>query len=170
MSGLELLETERLVLSGWRHDQVDELVRLHGDAEISRYLSASGAPWSRQQCAEALAGYVELYETRQLGKLRATRKSDGVLVGRAGFGMHEGEPELGYALYREFWGQGYASEAALGLRDWFFDGNRGERFLGVVDVRNAASLKVLHRVGMVDTYIGDYEGAECQYLEMRKPA
>ena len=50
------------------------------------------------------------------GKLRVRRKADGVLVGRAGFGMHEGEPELGYALYREHWGQGYAAEAARAVQ------------------------------------------------------
>ena len=31
MSDLALIETERLVLGGWRQDQLDDLVRLHGD-------------------------------------------------------------------------------------------------------------------------------------------
>ena len=71
---------------------------------------------------EALAWWMELFATKRLGKLRVRRKSDGVLVGRAGYGVLEdtGEPELGYALYPEFWGNGYALEAAAGLRDWIF--------------------------------------------------
>ena len=41
MSSLDLFETERLVLSGWRMDQVDDLVRLHGNPDVSRYLTLS---------------------------------------------------------------------------------------------------------------------------------
>jgi len=86
MSDLDLIETERLVLSGWRREQLDDLVRLHGDPEISRYFTASGAPWSREKCATRLDEWIAMFETRQLGKLRVTRKADGVMVGRAGFG------------------------------------------------------------------------------------
>ena len=35
---LDLIETERLVLSGWTMAQVDDLLRLHGTADVSRYL------------------------------------------------------------------------------------------------------------------------------------
>ena len=36
MSHLDLFETERLVLSGWRRDQLPDLVRLHGDPVVRR--------------------------------------------------------------------------------------------------------------------------------------
>ena len=39
MSELDLLETERLVLSGWRAEQAEDLYRLHGDPVVARYLS-----------------------------------------------------------------------------------------------------------------------------------
>ncbi|MCS6758765.1 MAG: hypothetical protein MO852_06840 [Candidatus Devosia euplotis] len=87
MSGLALFETDRLVLSGWTMDQLPNLVRLHGNPDIARYLSLSGAAWSESQDAEALRNWIELFETRQLGKLRVTRKSEGLLIGWAGFGI-----------------------------------------------------------------------------------
>ena len=34
------------------------------------------------------------------------------------------ETELGWALAREHWGQGYATEAALALREWAYHGAR----------------------------------------------
>jgi len=67
MSDLDLIETERLVLSGWRREQLDDLVRLHGDPEISRYFTASGAPWSREKCATRLDEWIAMFETRRLG-------------------------------------------------------------------------------------------------------
>ena len=47
MSALKLFETDRLILSGWRDDELDDLVRLHGDPLVARYLDADGQPWSR---------------------------------------------------------------------------------------------------------------------------
>ena len=155
MSRLDLLETERLVLSGWRMDQVDDLVRLHGTVEIARYLTLSGAPWTEEQAREALIGWIELFETRRLGKLRLTRKSDRAFVGRAGYGIYPptGEPELGFALFEQHHGQGYATEAATALRDWIFRDTDASHFIGFADVRNAPSLAVLRKIGMVPTRI-----------------
>ena len=172
MSDLDLIETERLVLSGWRRDQLDDLARLHGDPEISRYFTASGAPWPREKCAASLDHWIELFETQKLGKLRVTRKSDGVLLGRAGFGVHgpANEPEIGYALFREHQGHGYATEAASALRDWIFRDTDWDHFIGFADVRNAPSLAILTRIGMRDTHVDEYEGMTCQFLVPDKPA
>lgn len=172
MNGLDLFETERLVLSGWRMDQLDDLVRLHGNPNVSRYLTLSGAPWTREQAAAALAGWIDLFATRQLGKLRLARKSDGAFVGRAGFGIYTptGEPEIGFALFEDFQGKGYATEAAAGLRDWFFRSDKGEHFIGLADTRNKPSLAVLRKIGMEPTYV-EYEpgGLSAQFHLLRRP-
>lgn len=170
MSDLELIETERLVLSGWRHDQLDDLVRLHGNAEISRYLGGGGTAWPREKCAASLENWIELFEKQRLGKLRVVRKSDGVLLGRAGYGLHEGLPEIGYALYPQHQGQGYATEAASALRDWIFRDTDWDRFIGFADVCNTPSLTILRRIGMRETHLEDYEGMQCQFLVLEKAA
>jgi RimJ/RimL family protein N-acetyltransferase len=170
MSDLDLMETERLVLSGWRRDQLDDLVRLHGDPDISRYLSGSGAAWPREKCAASLDSWIYLFETQRLGKLRVTRKSDGALVGRAGYGLYQGEPEIGYALYPEHQSQGYATEAASALRDWIFRDTDWDRFIGFAALRNAPSLAILRRIGMIETHLEDYEGMPCQFLALERPA
>jgi [ribosomal protein S5]-alanine N-acetyltransferase len=155
MTDLTLLETDRLILSGWRADQIDDLVRLHGDPVNARYLSDEGMPWSREKCEASLASWIELFETRRMGKMRLTRKDDGVLVGRSGFGIHPptGEPEIGFALYPEHHGRGYATEAASALRDWLFAETEWDHFIGMADTRNAASLAALARIGMRKTHV-----------------
>lgn len=168
MSELDLIETERLVLSGWRMDQLDDLVRLHGDQRVSKYLSTSGAPWTREKCALSLAHWIELFDRQRMGKLRAVRKVDGMLVGRAGYGLYGGEPEIGYALYPEFRGQGYATEAAAALRDWIFRDTGWNHFIGFADVRNAPSRRVLRGIGMRETYVADYERTDCQFHVLEK--
>ncbi|MBL8596550.1 MAG: GNAT family N-acetyltransferase [Devosia sp.] len=171
MSGIDLFETERLVLSGWRREQLPDLVRLHGDPVVARYLSTHGQPWTIEAMEAALDEWIALFATRRLGKLRVTRKADGVLVGRCGFGIYEptGEPELGYSLYPEFWGNGYAVEAGAGMRDWFFRETEMPQFIGLADVRNAASIKVLERIGMTPTEVKPYDGVPFQFYVMARP-
>ncbi len=172
MTELKLLETDRLVLSGWRADQYDDLVRLHGDPNVARFLRWHGAPWSEAEMRAALDSWIALFETRRMGKLRVTRKSDGVLVGRAGFGIYDvtGDPEIGYSMFPEFWGQGYALEASKGLRDWLFRETDLPRFLGFADVRNAPSISVLHRLGMVATHVGTLrDGQVCRFHVYERP-
>jgi RimJ/RimL family protein N-acetyltransferase len=170
MSGLDLIETERLVLSGWEAHQVDDLMRLHGDARVSRYLDADGMPWSREKCESRIVLWRDNFASRRMGKLRVRRKSDGVLVGRAGFGLHgdREEPEIGYAMYPEFQGNGYATEAASALRDWLFRETDWMYFLGFADPRNGPSLAVLTRIGMVRTHVGMLGGHRAQFHIMHK--
>jgi RimJ/RimL family protein N-acetyltransferase len=155
MTDFLLLETERLRLYGWRIEQLDDLVRLHGDPETARYLALSGRPWTREECTTALMHWIDLFETRRLGKMRLERKSDGLLVGRCGFGVHgpEAVPEIGFSLFPQYRGQGYATEAATALRDWYFAETDSDHFIGMADVRNTASLATLARIGMKKTHV-----------------
>jgi RimJ/RimL family protein N-acetyltransferase len=168
MTDLTLFETERLVLGGWRRDQIGDLVRLHGDPTVAKYLSADGHAWTMAEMEQALELWIALFETRRLGKLRVTRKSDGVLVGRCGYGLYGTEPELGYALYPEFHGQGYAREAAAGQRDWIFRETDVPRILGCADVRNSASLRILRGIGMRETHVTDEAGMTMQFHVMNR--
>lgn len=172
MSALTLIETDRLVLSGWTIDQVEDLVRLHGNPKIARYLTLSGDTWTLEQASDAVAQWIELFATRRLGKMRLTRKSDGRFIGRAGYGIYPqtGEPELGFALFEEHHGQGYATEAATALRDWIFRETDTAQFLGFADARNAPSLAVLRKIGMVPTRIEvEPNGLLCQFHVCRRP-
>ena len=169
---LELLETDRLVLSGWRADQLDDLIRLHGDPTVTRYFTPD-RPWTEAEARDALAGWMELFATQRLGKLRVRRKADNVLVGRAGYGVLEetGEPELGYALYPEHWGNGYALEAASALRDWIFRDTEWDHFVGLADIRNVPSLAVLSKIGMTKTHVETkMSGRSYQHHIYRRPA
>jgi RimJ/RimL family protein N-acetyltransferase len=170
MNELDLIETDRLVLGGWTMEQVDDLLRLHGDVRVARYLDADGSPWDRAKCTARVALWRDNFASKRMGKLRVRRKSDGVLVGRAGFGLHgaQDEPEIGYAMFPEHHGNGYATEAASALRDWIFRETDWMYFLGFADVRNAPSLAVLTKIGMVRTHVAALDGQQAQFHIMHK--
>lgn len=166
-----VLETDRLILTNWLPEHVDDLVRLHGDERVSRYLDADGKPWSREKAEARIAVWADNFAQHRMGKLRLISKADGRLVGRAGFGIYEptGEPEIGYALFPQNWRQGYASEAALGLRDWIFRETDWDHFIGLADTRNAPSLSVLRRIGMIETHVDtEPNGLQAQFFIYRR--
>ena len=66
-----------------------------------------------------LAYYVGHWSMRGYGPYAVVEKASGELVGTVGlwFPGEWPEPELKWALRRRFWGKGYATEAANGVRD-----------------------------------------------------
>lgn len=161
-----VLETERLRLTNWLPEQVNDLHALHGRIEVSQYLTADGGPETLDQAHDRLKLWAKIFSQHRFGKLRVIRKADDTFLGRAGFAIYSNtdEPEIGFALFEKYWGNGYAFEAACGLRDWFFNQTERSHFIGLADVDNKASLRVLEGIGLNKTEIKhDTDGALCQF-------
>ena len=165
-----VLETSRLLLCTWRDGDLDDLVWLHSQVDASRYLSRDGKPWPREEAAGRMAGWVEEYRQFGITKLKLLRRDDGRFIGRAGFSLFAatGQFELGYAVAPEFWGQGYASEIAGALPGLFFDRNIRDDFIAFAHVDNAASLKVLEKIGMRYQRTGPMNGLLARVYAMSR--
>lgn len=96
---------------------------------------------------------------------------DGSVIGKAGIWS---APEIGFLLRRDCWGQGLMREALIALIPHFFDLMGMDQITADVDPRNAASLRLLHALGFVETHraantirIG---GAWCDSVYLALPA
>jgi RimJ/RimL family protein N-acetyltransferase len=67
---------------------------------------------------------------------------------RADAGSHA-QPELGWALIREHWGRGYATEAASAIRDWAKERRPDDRLVSLITPDNVRSQRVAERLGAV---------------------
>ena len=76
-------------------------------------------------------------------------KTSGRWVGRLGPWRPEGWPgnEIGWALSREAWGRGYATEGAARALDYAFDRLGWDACIHSIDPQNLASIAVAHRLG-----------------------
>ncbi|TAD76951.1 MAG: N-acetyltransferase [Sphingomonadales bacterium] len=115
------------------------------DEAVVRNLARAPWPYTLDD-ARAFAG---LPQDPRLPHFLVTLPGVGV-IGSAGLGEHEGEPEIGYWIARDHWGQGYATEAAAAVL-------RIARTLGHARLTaghfadNPASGKVLRKLGFVPT-------------------
>lgn len=93
-------------------------------------------------------------------------KSEGRLIGNCGIRMQTSRAEIadiGYEINRQYWGQGYATEAARALLEFGFNKLHLHRVWAYCIAENTASAHVLEKIGMV------YEGRqrESEYMKNR---
>jgi RimJ/RimL family protein N-acetyltransferase len=146
------LHTERLQLRPYRQTDLDALYDIQRRPEVTRYLYWS--PRSRDEVREMLTRRSEMSAIANEGDgllLAAELRGSGQLVGDVALQWHSQEHrqgEIGFVLHPDHQGRGYASEAASVMLRLGFEGLGLHRIVGRADGRNAASLKVLTRLGM----------------------
>jgi RimJ/RimL family protein N-acetyltransferase len=118
------------------------------EAEVTRYLG-DGAPLSRELAWRQLAMILGHWQLRGYGLWAVEELESGRLVGRVGFFNPEGWPgfELGWALGREFWGRGFATEAARRALEFAFEVLGREHVISLIRPDNVASVRVAERLG-----------------------
>lgn len=145
----ERIETARLVLRRPGLGDAEAIfARYMNDAKVVRYL---GRPrqTSVEESRQFLAVSDSDWECGPAGPFLMEARDDGRLVG--GVRLRFPEPGValaGYALARDAWGRGYATEAMLAMVDVV-------RALGIGEIRaschpeNTASIHVLEKCGLV---------------------
>jgi len=75
---------------------------------------------------------------------------DGIHIGGVSLYISEdrSDGELGWIINKQYWGHGYAAEAAQGLADYAIKQLRIPRLIAHCDVKNAASRRVMEKLGM----------------------
>ncbi len=156
------LETDRLRLRRVTPDDLDAIVELDSDPEVKRYID-NGAPVDRAELADNLQWWLGYYERYAgYGFWIAEERSNGRFLGwfhlRPGEGAGPTEPELGYRLRRDAWGQGFATEGSRALIDKAFEALGAERVYAETMAVNTASRRVMEKAGLryVRTFRSDW--------------
>jgi RimJ/RimL family protein N-acetyltransferase len=141
-----LIETKRLLLRELREDDAPAYAQMCADPEVMRYVG--GELLSADDAWRQLAMLVGHWTLRGFG-MWAVEDRAGDFVGRVGLHFPLGWPEreLGWALARKHWGQGYALEAAAAVRDHAFRDRQRPRLASFIHPENARSIRLAERLG-----------------------
>lgn len=146
----ELL-TPRLCVRPVQEADLPALLRVNGDDQVTRYLPY--ATW--QTLADAQAWWqrmLALCATGTAQQLVLQRRHDGLCLGTLLLFKHDpasARAEVGYALGREHWRQGYAREALHAVLGHAFGPMGLARVEAEVQPEHAASLQLLLGLGFV---------------------
>ena len=146
------LETSRLILRPLAASDLDDLVRVLNNLNVSRTTARIPFPYGQSDAEDFLA----LTLRPQAGTLRLsiTVKVEGGTV-CGGITYEPGEnaeaAEIGYWLAEPQWGKGYGSEAARAMTDHAFEVAGYRRIIARYRLGNEASRRILEGLGFVTT-------------------
>ena len=148
MPAIPVVDTPRLRLRAFDLADLDGYAAMCADDEVMRYIGTGGAV-GRDVAWRHLAMFLGSWALVGHGTWAIERRSDGALIGRAGFLDPEGWPgcELAWLLARDAWGQGYAFEAAQAA---LAHGRREQGLRDVISLirpDNARSIALAERLG-----------------------
>ncbi len=147
------METERLLLRGWRDGDVEPYARMCADPEVMQFIG-SGSALNREQSEEQVSRFVRHWEERGFGLWALERRGNGAFVGFAGLAHQEdwaeGEhkTEVGWRLDPAFWGRGLATEAARASVAYGFETPGLETIISFIEPGNTASRRVAEKAGL----------------------
>jgi RimJ/RimL family protein N-acetyltransferase len=144
-----VLVTERLTLRPLSEADAEDLRRISNEPDVRRYLW-DDEPVSGATIRDLVARSRSMFSEENIGLFGVRVGGGEDLLGFCGFVRLGGmdEPELGYMLTRGAWGRGFATEAAEVCLRYAFDRAGLERVIAGADAPNAASMRVIEKLGM----------------------
>jgi ribosomal-protein-alanine N-acetyltransferase len=145
---VDLLETPRLLLRPFAPGDAVLVHRVYSDPDVMRYVATG--PMTDLAVTERLLADYEAHQKRLGYSFWAVvERASGTLIGDAGlYRTPAGEVELGYTLGLEWWGRGYATEAAGAWLECAFGTLGISEVVALAEPANLASLHVLEKLGM----------------------
>jgi RimJ/RimL family protein N-acetyltransferase len=143
------IETDRLRHRMLRIEDLPDLMSIVGDGEAMKYLGLEGAtPLTLEEAKDLLIRMIAFWDQRGFGRWAVLNKATANMVGLCGLRLLEDTPELFYAFAKDYWGQGLATESARACLRYGFEELGFDRIVAASRHANAASIRVMKKIGM----------------------
>lgn len=144
------LRTERLLLRTFRPADATRVRLLAGDRAVADTTANVPHPYLEGMAERWIGTHATLWDEGRSVIFAIVVDGPGLLVGAIGLTLSpvHGRAELGYWVGREYWGQGYCTEAARAVVAWGFRTLELQRIHATHMIRNPASGRILEKVGM----------------------
>ena len=143
--------TERLEFRKVVPSDYDAWLPFYDDPRSTQFWE--GIPKDKEvACSQQFDWIFERYRKGLGGQNAVVLKENGALIGLCGLllqhvdGKHEWE--IGYSLLPEYWGQGFATEAARYCKKVAFENNLADSLISIIQIHNLPSQNVALRNGM----------------------
>jgi [ribosomal protein S5]-alanine N-acetyltransferase len=143
-----LFQSERLLFREFTLNDAELLYELNSDAEVTKYVHEP--PTTRESAREILKNIIMPQYERKLGRWAVHLKYTEEFIGWSGlkYLAEREEIDLGYRFKKQYWGNGYATEAAKTCISYAFEHLALHRVVAKAHIENLASLHVIEKCGM----------------------
>lgn len=167
--------TERLILRELIPSDEKGMFTLDADPEVHKYLGNQPVT-SMEEIRAAIRFIRQQYVDNGIGRWAVIEKATNQFVGWAGLKLittpinnRVGYYDLGYRFIKQYWGKGYASEAAKAIVDYGFNRMGLKEIYGMVETGNIASRKVLEKAGLKYLETFEDEGLPHDFFVIHRP-
>jgi len=141
------LETERLYLREFILDDAERMFALNAVKEQIKYTGDSAFA-SVEAARQFLLAYSD-YKNNGIGRWVCITKEKQEWIGWCGLKKQQDDVvDIGFRFFKEYWGQGYATESARACIQFGFDVLGLNEIIGRSAKENIASIRVLQNLGM----------------------
>ena len=171
LPAVPVLETTRLLMRGYRADDLAPFVAMWQDPAYYRYLS--GAPLPSEELWKLLLRNAGHWALMGYGPWAIEEKASGQFIGTVGLFDFKRNiepalgdaPEVGWVLAPRAHGQGYASEAVAAALAWAENYFGPVRMVCLIHPENVSSLRVAAKFGFCEYARTTYKGEPGVLLE-----
>ena len=150
--GLPKLQTERLLLRFFELSDAEKVRELACDKAIADTTLNIPHPYEKGMAEEWISTHRIKFESGECVHFAIILKSTKELIGAIGLIIDKGfnRAELGYWVGKEYWNQGYCTEAARAVLGYGFCQLLLHKITSSHFIRNPSSGKVLRKIGMIE--------------------
>jgi ribosomal-protein-alanine N-acetyltransferase len=165
-----MIRTARLILDTWTSSDWVAFRPIANDAEVMRYITG-GIAWTDEQVQNFVYRQITRYAEDGFCRWKLIEASTGNLIGFCGVGIWREflDPEIGWWLARDYWGQGLATEAARAALKDAFERVGLNRVISIARPENTASIGIMKKLGLKFDAEFESEGVALVRYAMDRP-
>lgn len=152
-----MLTTARLQLRPWRDEDIEPFAAMSADPVVMEHFPAL---LDRQRTIEVVGRIRGHFERESWGLWAVEVPGVAPFIGFTGIARVPFWPdrvEVGWRLAREYWGHGYATEAARASIDWGFANLALDEIVAMTVPDNLRSQRVMEKLGLVRDPDADFD-------------
>ena len=148
MTDVPELRTERLVMRGWRDEDLEAYTRIAQDPLVAESLGKPEPPNAAGVWRD-MAFLTGHWQLKGFGHWVLEEAGTGEMVGHCGLLRPPDWPDLevGWTVGRDHWGKGYAPEAGRAACRWAHDELGARHIVSLIDPSNKRSQRVAEKLG-----------------------
>ena len=147
------LESPRLITRKLVESDIEKWSEFFEDREAVEFMPTYGLTTNQERAQHWIDKQLKRYAENRYGLQALIEKGTNNFIGQCGLLIQEvdkvEEVEVGYHIFKKYWGQSFAPEAARLFIDYAFHNNLTPSVISIIDKRNIKSQRVADKNGLI---------------------
>lgn len=171
---IQTIETERLILRAVTTEDSQDFFEMDSNPNVHKYLGKKPVK-TIEESRSMIYNILDQYQTNGIGRLAIIDKNTNDFIGWSGIKYEQNLRkefnyyDVGYRLKERYWGNGYATEAALASIEYGFKELNLKEICAAAEIEHIASNIILKKIGMMPSGTFMYDDKPHNWYSLENP-